>query len=68
MELIQSYLEVYEHTCEPLEQMKIITEINELLVERPRLDFEVDYFIEAFKMGSLKYKYAKKLIDDIVRF
>jgi len=56
-------MEVYEHTCDPLESVRIIQIVADTMALRPRVDLEATYFrdsytseIEVLKQKLLLYR------------
>ena len=47
--LVELYLEAYEHTCDPLESVRIIQMIADTMAQRPRIDLEANYFEESYR-------------------
>ncbi len=47
--LIEQYLEAYEHTSDPLEQVRIVQMIADLMSQRPRLNLEGTYFQDSYQ-------------------
>ena len=48
VQLIQCYMEAYEHISDPLEAQRLITVITDLMGKRPRLNLEASYFRDAY--------------------
>lgn len=48
VKLIEQYMEVYEHTYDPLESMRILQIIVDLTVARPRLNMEASMYCESY--------------------
>ena len=44
VKLIQTLLDVYENVCDPLEQMRVIQRVTDVMATRPLLDLEASYF------------------------
>ena len=49
MDVIYCYLECYEHTCDVLEQHRLIQLIIDLMARRPRLNLAANHFRESYK-------------------
>lgn len=45
-------MEVYEHVCDPLETVRILQMIVDLMALRPRLNMEATHFIESYKAAT----------------
>lgn len=43
-----SYLECYEHTCDTLEQQRIIQMIVDLMARRPRINLAANHFVDSY--------------------
>lgn len=46
--LLEAYLEIAEHTADPLERSDVAQRMIDVMAERPRLDLEADYFTDAY--------------------
>ena len=42
------YLECYEHTCDSLEQQRIIQLIVDLMAQRPRINLSANHFLDSY--------------------
>ena len=47
--LVESLLEVYEHTCDPLESVRVLQEIADTLAVRPRVNLDATYFKDSYR-------------------
>ncbi|KAI8821098.1 uncharacterized protein EV422DRAFT_53275 [Fimicolochytrium jonesii] len=67
IELINAYLEIYEHTSDP----KSIKEIGQLITNivhtRPGYDFESPYFSRAYAMATRTFRIQAQLILDMIK-
>ena len=64
MALIEQFLEAYEHTCDNLEQARLVQIIVDIMGQRPRLNLECPYFKDSYKneIDILKQKnYGKRM-------
>ena len=41
-------MEAYEHICDPLESMRVLQMIVDLIAERPRLNTEASMYTESY--------------------
>ena len=48
IELVEVYMEAYEHICDPLESMRVLQMIVDLIAERPRLNTEASMYTESY--------------------
>lgn len=48
LDLSMTYLECLEHTCDPLDQQRIIQMINDLMAKRPRLNLAANFFKDSY--------------------
>lgn len=46
---MEQFIECYEHTCDPLEQVRVIQIIVDLMAQRPRLNLEATYFKDSYQ-------------------
>lgn len=49
MKLVELYIEVYDHTCDIVEQQRLIQTIVDLMSRRPRMNSQSTYFIDSYK-------------------
>jgi hypothetical protein len=56
--LIESLVEVYEHTCDPLESIRVLQVIADTMAIRPRVNLEATYFRDSYKseIGVIREK------------
>jgi hypothetical protein len=48
LELVQLLLEAYEHTCDPLESLRLVQIITDIMAIRPRVDLGASYFVDSY--------------------
>jgi len=41
-------MEAYEHTCEPLENVRILQIIVDIMAQRPRLNVDSSMYVESY--------------------
>ena len=46
--LVESLLEAYEHTCDPLESVRLLQVIVDTMAVRPRVNLEATYFRDSY--------------------
>jgi hypothetical protein len=70
-QMIESYLEIYEHILDPKEQRRVSQLIINFISLRPLLDFEDPYFIHSYtsqiKVLELEWKLLRDLISTFLR-
>ena len=49
VQLIQTYIEAYEHISDPLEQQRLIQVVVDLMATRPRLNLSASYFTDSYE-------------------
>ncbi len=49
VQLIQCYMEAYEHIVDPLEQQRLIQVVVDLMAQRPRLNLTASYFVDSYE-------------------
>ena len=48
IKLVDVLLEVYEHTCDPLESIRVLQIIADTMAVRPRVNLEATYFRDSY--------------------
>lgn len=48
VKLIEQHMEVYEHTYDPLESLRVLQVIADVIVARPRLNMEASMYCESY--------------------
>ena len=48
IQLIEALMEVYEHTCDPLESVRLIQIVADTMALRPRVNLEATYFRDSY--------------------
>ena len=48
VQLLQQFMECYEHVCDPLEQVRIVQIVVDTMAQRPRLNLESTYFTDSY--------------------
>lgn len=46
--LIETLLEAYEHTCDPLESVRVLQVVVDTMAVRPRVNLEATYFRDSY--------------------
>ena len=68
MKTILSYLDAFEHICDPIEQFRLMQVITDVIGQRPKLDLnDAFYFRESYIAETDSVKTHGKLIKDIVQ-
>ena len=60
-------MEVYEHTCDIVEQQRIVQIIVDIMAKRPRLNIDSTHFIDSYKSEIKCIDTMRELISEIVR-
>ncbi len=47
--MVELLLEVYEHTCDPLESVRVLQIIAYTMAIRPRINLDASYFKDSYK-------------------
>lgn len=50
VELIEILLQIYENTCDPLECVRMIQIISDVMAVRPRINLDATYFNDSYKL------------------
>ena len=65
--LVEEFMEVYEHTCDIVEQQRIVQIIVDIMAKRPRLNIDSTHFIDSYKSEIKCIDTMRELISEIVR-
>ena len=65
--LVEEFMEVYEHTCDIVEQQRIMQIIVDIIAKRPRLNIDSTHFIDSYKSEIKCIDTMRELISEIVR-
>lgn len=65
--LMEVYLEIYEHTADPLEKHDLAQRIVDVMVVRPRLDLNDGYFTDAYAVAISVLESRSSLLRMLVR-
>ena len=57
-------MEAYEHICDPLESMRVLQMIVDLIAERPRLNTEASMYSESYDSEIMLLKAKASLYTD----
>jgi hypothetical protein len=49
VQIVQAYMETYEHISDPLEQQRLIQVVVDLMATRPRLNLSASYFTDSYE-------------------
>ena len=66
--MIELYLEAYEHTLDPIELIRIVSVIADLMVQRPRLNVEGSYFIDTYRSEIEVLKQRRELFREVIDY
>eukprot|EP00929_Paragymnodinium_shiwhaense_P054278 TRINITY_DN27194_c0_g2_i1.p1 TRINITY_DN27194_c0_g2~~TRINITY_DN27194_c0_g2_i1.p1 ORF type:complete len:2812 (-),score=793.77 TRINITY_DN27194_c0_g2_i1:64-8499(-) len=66
-ELVEQYLEVYEHVAEPAAQQALAQRIVDVMAQRPLLDLDAPYFVDAYASAITALQSRVKLLNSVVR-
>eukprot|EP00927_Polykrikos_kofoidii_P065655 TRINITY_DN61385_c0_g1_i1.p1 TRINITY_DN61385_c0_g1~~TRINITY_DN61385_c0_g1_i1.p1 ORF type:complete len:2810 (-),score=546.98 TRINITY_DN61385_c0_g1_i1:206-8635(-) len=66
--LLEVYMEIFEHTADPLERWDLTQRIVDVMSTRPRLDLEETYFTDAYAVSIACIKARTTLLRQLLRF
>lgn len=71
LRLIEELMEVYEHTCDIVEQQRLVQIIVDLMAKRPRLNTDATHFIDSYK-SEIKYltsmrEFIRELMNEQIK-
>ena len=64
--LIEQYMEIYEHSYDPLESMRILQTIADIIVARPRLNMEASMYCESYQAETEVMNEKKELLGEFM--
>jgi hypothetical protein len=64
--LIESLLEAYEHTCDPLESVRVLQVIADTMAVRPRVNLEATYFRDSYRSEIAVMRERVKLYQEVL--
>jgi hypothetical protein len=62
MSLVFCYLECYEHTCDTVEQQRLIQVIVDLMAKRPRINMAANHFRDSYELECEVFDSQTKLL------
>ena len=65
--LVQALLEVYEHTCDPLECVRVLQIIADTMALRPRINLEATYFRDSYASEVKALTERLELYGEVIR-
>lgn len=68
IELVEILLEVYEHTCDPLESVRILQMIADNMAQRPRINLDAAYFLDSYTSEMEAMRSKVELYREVVEF
>ena len=66
LKLCLCYLECLEHTCDVLEQQRIIQIIIDLMAKRPRINLAANHFKDSYKAEIEAFDYQVKIMKEFI--
>lgn len=67
IKLVEQYMEVYEHICDPLESNRVLQIIVDLIGQRPRLNMEAHMYAEAFIAETELLNEKAELVEEFLQ-
>ena len=67
-DLLMLYLDVYENTIDPVEQIELAQYMTTLMSIRPRFELEASYFINSYNSHIASLKAHKSFLAGIIQF
>ncbi len=64
--LIEQYMEIYEHSYDPLESMRILQIIADIIVARPRLNMEASMYCESYQAETEVLNEKRELLVEFM--
>jgi len=66
IELVELLLEVYEHTCDPLESVRVLQIIADTMALRPRVNLDATYFRDSYTAEHEALQQRLQLYREVV--
>jgi hypothetical protein len=63
---IEQFMEAYEHTCDIVEQQRLIQIIVDTMAKRPRLNVDATYFIDSYNSEIDYFTKMRELIREVM--
>ena len=67
IQLIEALIEVYEHTCDPLESVRLIQIVADTMALRPRVNLEATYFRDSYASEVKALTERLELYGEVIR-
>ena len=64
--LVESLLEAYEHTCDPLESVRLLQTIADCMSLRPRVNLEATYFTDSYRSEIDALRQRTELYQEVL--
>ena len=66
LELCLAYMECYAHTCDGLEQQRLIQIVVDLMAKRPRINFQANHFRDSYRTECELTRTQTKLVREFI--
>jgi len=67
LKLVFCYLECYEHTCDSLEQQRIIQVIIDIMAKRPRINLSANNFEDSYLSEIKLFETHTRLVREFIK-
>lgn len=67
LRLVLQYMECYEHTCDTLEQQRLIQIVIDLMAKRPRMNLAANHFKDSYRAEIDALEYQISIIKEFIR-
>jgi hypothetical protein len=66
VQIVQAYMETYEHISDPLEQQRLMQVVVDLMALRPRLNLSATYFMDSYDVEKLTMSKHTSLMKTMI--
>ena len=67
LQLCLQYMECYEHTCDSLEQQRLIQIVVDLMAKRPRMNFAATHFKDSYRAEIDAFNTQTSIMKEFIR-
>jgi hypothetical protein len=66
--LVEQVMEAYEHTTDPLQQVRLCQQVTDLMAHRPRLNMDATYFGDSYRNETDLMKRKTSFYKELIQF
>jgi len=65
-QLLDCYMEAYQHVFDSKERAELSQIMYSVMKQRPRFDFEADYFLQTYRLESICLRMQASLVKGVM--